>query len=606
MPAKPDHDDEWDPADFDHVSAGEAPPGPSLIERLLDPRGIRVLMGSGGGLLVAGLVIWLWAVGVFENPVVTATTLGASNLALLAAGVWLGRGTRYETAGRGIALLAAAVMPLNLWFYDAQGLISLGEGGQLWIPATMICAVYAVSGTLLRDPNFAYAIVGGASMTGLLILADQRVDRFYEVVAPSALLTAVGLIAIHAERAFADIDGPFGRKRFGRAFFHAGQVALTSGLLVLLGGRVSGLLAGRDFFISLPWEFVPTDVATVTSLKWAALGLISAGAYGFAYSHAAADRSGRSLTLSILCLTWAALVGVDILNINLTAHLTLGLLAAAGFATVAASVRLDRGRGRDGKKDKKPSAVRPVGDGLIVLAGLGTVLLTLNRITDGATAFGHVVFLGGMTAATLSAAAWATGGTRRGHVAMAVLQGLCAAAVVQINSPLTGPQKFELGCVLAGAVSLVAAHIGWRREQTGRRDGVVTLGLWAGSLLVAAPLLIGLLGVRIGVADPGSVWSIAHEPVALAVALGLLAAGTLCRIRVTTFAGASMTAVYVLTLVCYLDVPDRLQNVATYLIAGGAVLFGGGITLSVYRERLLAIPGRLKNREGLFGILEWR
>ena len=47
-----------------------------LLEIILDPRTIQWLLGLGGVLLVVGLVIWLAAVGVFENPVVVAVTLG--------------------------------------------------------------------------------------------------------------------------------------------------------------------------------------------------------------------------------------------------------------------------------------------------------------------------------------------------------------------------------------------------------------------------------------------------------------------------------------------------------------------------------------------------
>jgi len=51
-----------------------------------------------------------------------------------------------------------------------------------------------------------------------------------------------------------------------------------------------------------------------------------------------------------------------------------------------------------------------------------------------------------------------------------------------------------------------------------------------------------------------------------------------------------------------------LPNVAmgVYLAIGGALLFAMGIALSIYRERLLALPSRIQNREGVFRILAWR
>jgi hypothetical protein len=39
---------------------------------------------------------------------------------------------------------------------------------------------------------------------------------------------------------------------------------------------------------------------------------------------------------------------------------------------------------------------------------------------------------------------------------------------------------------------------------------------------------------------------------------------------------------------------------------GGAVIFGTGILLSVYRDRLLTLPDQVKRREGIFKVLGWR
>ena len=92
-----------------------------MLEIILDPRTIQWLLGLGGVLLVLGLVIWLATLGVFKNPVVVAVALGIGNAAVLVGGWAIIRFTRYQTAGRAITLLACLVMPLNLWFYHAQG-----------------------------------------------------------------------------------------------------------------------------------------------------------------------------------------------------------------------------------------------------------------------------------------------------------------------------------------------------------------------------------------------------------------------------------------------------------------------------------------------------
>src|SRR5262249_12560616 len=175
-----------------------APPAPrrSIIDILLDPRTIQWLLASGGALLVLGLIIWLAAEGLFENKLFVAVLLGVGNAALLGGGWVLIHFTRYQIAGRAVTLLACLVMPLNLWFYDAQGLIPLKVGGHLWIPALAICALYAVSARLLKDPVFVPVFVAGVTMTGLLLLADRLFDKFWEITAPSTLLVVLGLVFI--------------------------------------------------------------------------------------------------------------------------------------------------------------------------------------------------------------------------------------------------------------------------------------------------------------------------------------------------------------------------------------------------------------------------
>jgi len=72
----------------------------------------------------------------------------------------------------------------------------------------------------------------------------------------------------------------------------------------------------------------------------------------------------------------------------------------------------------------------------------------------------------------------------------------------------------------------------------------------------------------------------------------------------TMFGGVGLVA-YLLVLIGMLAI---LPNVAmgVYLAVGGALLFAAGIALSIYRERLLALPEKIRGREGLFRVLSWR
>ena len=46
--------------------------------------------------------------------------------------------------------------------------------------------------------------------------------------------------------------------------------------------------------------------------------------------------------------------------------------------------------------------------------------------------------------------------------------------------------------------------------------------------------------------------------------------------------------------------------IGVYMALGGGLVFAAGVLLSICRERLLAIPQRLKDRQGVFQVLTWR
>ncbi len=291
-----------------------AAPRRNVLEIVLDPRSIQWLLASGAAVLVIGLVIWLAASGLFENKIFVAVLLGAGNALLLAGGWAVIRFTRYQLAGRALTLLACLLMPLNLWFYDYQGLITVKDG-HLWVAALVCCALYAVSASLLRDPALVYVFVGGVAMTGLLLLADGRLlnhDHFWEIAAPATFLVCLGLACIHAERAFPEGDGPFSRGRFGLAFFWSGHVALGVGLLLILGAQVTGDLF-RDLFRSLFAHPLfgltlqqPSGVLEANG-RLLALALIAAATYAYAYSDLVVRRVGVYIHLAVVCFLWAEL-----------------------------------------------------------------------------------------------------------------------------------------------------------------------------------------------------------------------------------------------------------------------------------------------------------
>lgn len=315
-------------------------PKKPLIEMLLDPRGIQWLLASGGGLFVLGLVLFLYTKGVFENKFVVATGLGIANAAVLAAGWAVVRRTRYQTAGKALALLACLVMPLNLWFYHAQGIVTLD--GHLWVAGLVVCGLYAASAWVLRDRTFVTVLTLGVVMTGLLLLAD--VGRFWEIAGPASFLVVLGLIGIHLERAFPDVEGPFGRKQFGRAFFDDGHACLAAGLLLLLGAQLAGHWLHpffRDLYASL--QAVPSPVVTETWGQLLALGLALAGVYAYLYSDFAVRRVGAYLVLAAACLVWAVVMAMELLHLRVGTEAVLATLAGTALVANVAAYKSQRG-----------------------------------------------------------------------------------------------------------------------------------------------------------------------------------------------------------------------------------------------------------------------
>jgi hypothetical protein len=300
-----------------------AVPRRSILEILLDPRSIQWLLASGGVLLVVGLVIWLASLGVFKNTLVVATCLGAGTLVVLGGGCAIVRLTRHQLAGRALALLACLVMPLNLWFYHAHGLLTLE--GHLWLAALVCCVLYAMAAAVLQDPVFVYVLMAGVAMTGCMILADLH--KLMQVAAPSTLLVALGLISLHAERAFAEGDGPFSRKQFGMACFWSAQALLGAGLLLLLGAQLAGWIP-----MTVSWLDQRPSIVTDPTQRLLAVGLVLAGAYAYLYSDLVVRRVGVYVYISAFMLLWAELLVIDLTKLTNHPSGLIGILALTSLA----------------------------------------------------------------------------------------------------------------------------------------------------------------------------------------------------------------------------------------------------------------------------------
>lgn len=290
-------------------SKPEPAPTQSLADQLLSPEMLQRMMQLGGGILVLGFVVWLWSIGLFENPVVVALTAGTVTLSVLAAGVAMIRMTRYQLAGTGMTLLGCLAMPLNLWLYDAQGLVTIANGGHLWVPAALCCGIYALVARALRRPSFVYAFVGGIVLTGMLFLADQTVERFWHLLPPATFLVLTGWICVAAAELFPDA-GDFSKDRFGKAFQRSGLATVACGLILVLGGHISAAFASNI----VSFDSIQSLAGQASHKIWA-LSLIFVSALGFGAQSIAGRKRAENAINTVGLGAWGVVALMDVLSI---------------------------------------------------------------------------------------------------------------------------------------------------------------------------------------------------------------------------------------------------------------------------------------------------
>ena len=160
-------------------------------------------------------------------------------------------------------------------------------------------------------------------------------------------------------------------------------------------------------------------------------------------------------------------------------------------------------------------------------------------------------------------------------------------------------QQIELLAVMMGLLLLGIGHYGWYREQDQHSD-LVSMSLLFGAILASVPLAIATW------IDRGhNVFYPVNEFGFLFVSVALLATGILFQLKSTTMVGGGMTALYFATLLLFIPW-GRLNAVALAITIGGGFIFGTGLILAFFRDRLLALPERIKQREGVFRIFDWR
>jgi hypothetical protein len=215
---------------------------------------------------------------------------------------------------------------------------------------------------------------------------------------------------------------------------------------------------------------------------------------------------------------------------------------------------------------------------------------------------GDWLALGLMIGASVLAAALARGAWRRVYVTGAIALAALAFVTLNLAIDLSIWRKLEIFLVAAGVILLGTGYIGRFREAAGHEDKeMITFSLWLGSLLAAVPLIVAVFHQWATTPQ----FALYDEFALLTITILMLASGTVWQVKASTLIGGATLTMYLCVLIVSLLYRPNVA-IGIYLAVGGALLFGAGLLLAIYRDRLIALPDRIAKREGVFRVMGWR
>ncbi|HEX8098266.1 MAG TPA: hypothetical protein VF507_09530, partial [Pyrinomonadaceae bacterium] len=174
-------------------------PQRTLLERLADPQTLRLLLYTGAGMLVVGVVIWLRDLLYLklQEPMVQAGLLAFGTAAFIASGWYTILRTRQRWTGRALTLVGSLLFPVNFWFLVRSGLIE--NHGRAWVVCIFCAVLYANTAAVLRERLYVYlACVSSVATLWALILRDA--PRAFGLYALSLMIAS--LVFIHLSQIF--------------------------------------------------------------------------------------------------------------------------------------------------------------------------------------------------------------------------------------------------------------------------------------------------------------------------------------------------------------------------------------------------------------------
>jgi hypothetical protein len=195
-----------------------------------------------------------------------------------------------------------------------------------------------------------------------------------------------------------------------------------------------------------------------------------------------------------------------------------------------------------------------------------------------------------------------SGTWRRVYVVMGIALAAVAFLMINVLADLTPWQKLRIFLVITGVIMLCSGYVARIREKSQTPDELAGLLLGLGSLLIVLPLFVAVLSHRFDTRPSISTYD---ELAMLTLSVLMLVTGYMLQFKAPTLLGMFALVSHLVILVIFVGMRAQVA-IGVYLTIGGAALFGCGVALAVYREKLLLLPGRIAQRQGIFRILNWR
>jgi hypothetical protein len=245
------------------------------------------------------------------------------------------------------------------------------------------------------------------------------------------------------------------------------------------------------------------------------------------------------------------------------------------------------------------------GNAILSIALMSAFFQQLVQLINGSTSgIGNAIFA--VTTCISVAGIWIvpTASWRRIYTSASIALGALGILTISIDwfKAFSLGQKFELISVATGVVLLIASYIARFRKSESKNE-MVDIGLLLGSMLAALPLLVAVVYHR---------WwsdsiSLYDELAVLTVTILMLVTGYSWQTRSPTLIGGGCLILYLIVMVAELaGRAQELLGVSIFMTLVGGLVFGAGIVLSIYREKLLKLPDKIAKREGVFRIVSWR